>query len=122
MHLRFVVTELTFDYFGATWANLKRFGKPVAFYSDKHSTFCVSKVGAPGGDGMPQFGRALHQRYIDIICTNNPRVKGVLSALTGSCRTGWSTRCVAIAINARNFKAAMCRTMAGRSRCQRSSR
>jgi hypothetical protein len=34
-------------------------GKPVAFYSDKHSIFRVSKEEASGGDGMTQFSRAL---------------------------------------------------------------
>ena len=34
MHLRFVPTKSTFDYFEATRAYLQRHGKPVAFYSD----------------------------------------------------------------------------------------
>src|SRR4051794_19310287 len=43
MHLRFVPTESTFDYFEATRAYLQRHGKPVAFYSDKHSVFRVNR-------------------------------------------------------------------------------
>ncbi|WP_445222716.1 ISNCY family transposase (plasmid) [Bradyrhizobium sp. Pa8] len=35
MHLRFAETESTFDYFAATRAYLQRYGKPIAFYSDK---------------------------------------------------------------------------------------
>jgi hypothetical protein len=66
MYLRFVETESTFDYFHAARAYLERYGKPVAFYSDKHATFRVNKVGATGGDGMTQFGRALHQLNIDM--------------------------------------------------------
>src|SRR5436305_6921398 len=62
MHLRFVLTESTFDYFEATRAYLQRYGKPISFYSDKHATFRVNKVGATGGDGMTRFGRALHER------------------------------------------------------------
>jgi len=35
MHLKFVATESTFDYFTVTREYLERYGKPVAFYSDK---------------------------------------------------------------------------------------
>ena len=78
MHLRFVESESTFDYFLAARTYLQRYGKPVAFYSDKHATFRVNKTGAVGGDGMTQFGRALNQLNIDIICicANSPRAKG----------------------------------------------
>lgn len=84
MHLRFVPTESTFDYFAATRAYLERYGKPVAFYSDKHATFRVNKVGATGGDGMTQFGRALHQLNIDIICANVPQAKGRVERANGT--------------------------------------
>jgi Winged helix-turn helix len=76
MHLKFVATESTFAYFTVTREYLERYGKPVAFYSDKHATFRVNKVGATGGDGMTQFGRTLHQLNIDIICANSPQAKG----------------------------------------------
>ena len=48
MHLRFVPTKSTFDYFEATRAYLQRHGKPVAFYSDKHSVFGVNRKDAAG--------------------------------------------------------------------------
>src|SRR6266403_1576889 len=57
---RLVESESTFDYFTATRAYLERYGKPVAFYSDKHGVFRVNRKDAIGGDGMTQFGRALH--------------------------------------------------------------
>ena len=76
MHLHFVEWELTFDYFLAARAYLQRYGKPIAFYSDKHATFRVNKTGAVGGDGMTQFGRALHELNIDIICANTRQAKG----------------------------------------------
>lgn len=34
MHLHFTYSESTFSYFEATRAYLKRYGKPLAFYSD----------------------------------------------------------------------------------------
>lgn len=76
MHLQFVESESTFDYFRATRTYLERHGKPVAFYSDKHGVFRVNKKDAAGGDGMTQFGRALHALNIDIICANSSQAKG----------------------------------------------
>ena len=39
MALRFVPSETTFDYFQVTKHYLETYGKPIAFYSDKHSVF-----------------------------------------------------------------------------------
>ena len=76
MALRFVESESAFAYFAATREYLERHGKPVAFYSDKHSVFRINQPGAVGGDGMTQFGRCLHELNIDIICANSPQAKG----------------------------------------------
>jgi hypothetical protein len=77
MELRFADSESTFDYFEATKSYLGKYGKPVAFYSDKHSVFRVnSKDHAKGGSGLTQFGRALEELNIDIICANSPQAKG----------------------------------------------
>jgi hypothetical protein len=76
LELRFVPSESTFDYFLSTKRYLRRYGKPVAFYSDKHSIFRVNRPGALSGDGMTQFGRALHELNIDIICANSSQAKG----------------------------------------------
>ena len=84
MHLQFVESESTFDYFAATRAYLERYGKPVAFYSDKHGVFRVNKKDAVGGDGMTQFGRALHALNIDIICANSSQAKGRVERANGT--------------------------------------
>jgi hypothetical protein len=76
MHLKFVETESTFDYFQATREYLEAHGKPIAFYSDKHGVFRVNSTGAVEGDGMTQFGRSLHALNIDILCANTPQAKG----------------------------------------------
>ena len=76
MHLQFVESESTFAYFHAARAYLEAWGKPIAFYSDKHGVFRVNHPGAVGGDGMTQFGRALHALNIDIICANSSPAKG----------------------------------------------
>jgi hypothetical protein len=84
MHLQFVESESTFDYFAATRAYLERYGKPVAFYSDKHGVFRVNKKDAIGGDGMTQFGRALHALNIEIICANSSQAKGRVERANGT--------------------------------------
>jgi hypothetical protein len=84
MHLQFVETESTFDYFEATRIYLERYGKPVAFYSDKHGVFRVNKKDAVGGDGMTQFGRALHALNVDIICANSSQAKGRVERANGT--------------------------------------
>ena len=76
MHLQFVESESTFAYFHAARAYLEAWGKPIAFYSDKHGVFRVNHPGALAGDGMTQFGRALHALNIDIICANSSPAKG----------------------------------------------
>jgi len=76
LHAAFVPTESTFDYLRETRAYVARFGRPIAFYSDKHAIFRVSKREAAGGDGMTQFGRALHELNIDILCANSAPAKG----------------------------------------------
>src|SRR5947208_26693 len=76
MHLQFVESESTFAYFHAARGYLEAWGKPIAFYSDKHGVFRVNHPGALGGDGMTQFGRALHALNIDIICSNSSPAKG----------------------------------------------
>ena len=48
----------------------------MAFYSDKHTVFRVSKPDAKGGQGMTQFGRALAELNIEIICANSSQAKG----------------------------------------------
>jgi hypothetical protein len=76
MELRFVRSESTFDYFASTESYLRRYGKPVAFYSDKAAVFRVNAKEAVGGVGYTQFGRAMLDLNIDIICANTPAAKG----------------------------------------------
>ena len=76
MALGFVPSESTFAYFEVLRRYLEAHGKPIAFYSDKHSIFRVSKEDAAGGDGMTQFGRALVELNIEILCANSSQAKG----------------------------------------------
>jgi len=76
MELYFTPGETTFSYFAATERYLTRYGKPVAFYSDKNSIFKVNIKNALTGSGMTQFGRAMKELDIEIICANTPQAKG----------------------------------------------
>ncbi len=68
MQLLFVRSENAFTYFEALELYLKTRGRPIALYSDKHSVFRVAKADAKGGQGMTQFGRALSELNIEILC------------------------------------------------------
>lgn len=83
MHLQMVESESTFSYMEATRAYIERHGKPVAFYSDKHSVFRNAKATAQG-DGMTHFGRALDALNIEIICAHSPQAKGRVERANGT--------------------------------------
>jgi hypothetical protein len=76
MQLRFVPSESAFAYFAALKGYLQTHGCPVAFYSDRHSIFRVPKKDAKGGQGMTQFGRALAELNIEILCASSSQAKG----------------------------------------------
>ena len=76
MQLRFVPSESTEAYFQALRGYLADHGCPVAFYSDKHSVFRVVRQETKGGSGMTQFGRALSELNIEILCANSSQAKG----------------------------------------------
>jgi len=76
MHLRFVKSENVLDYFEATQMYLEKYGRPEALYPDKHGVFRVNREGALSGTGMTQFGRAMEELDIQLICANTPQAKG----------------------------------------------
>src|SRR6185295_11533963 len=76
MLLRFVAAETTFTYFEAVGHYLKLHGKPLAFYSDKFSVFRAVRRDAFSEESITQFGRAMSELDIKIICANTPQAKG----------------------------------------------
>jgi len=76
LELFFTPSENTFSYFAATRRYLEQHGRPVAFYSDKNSVFKVNIKQALSGSGLTQFGRAMQELDIEIICANTPQAKG----------------------------------------------
>jgi transposase len=77
LELWFVADETFFAYCEASRHYFERYGKPVAFYSDKHSIFRVNQEQITGlGSGLTQFGRAMQDLDIQILCANTPQAKG----------------------------------------------
>ncbi len=74
--LLFVESESFFSYCRGTEGYLTRHGKPGAFYSDKHSVFRVNQPSAGSSETLTQFGRAMQELDIQIICANTPQAKG----------------------------------------------
>jgi len=72
--MRFVPSETTEAYMHTLSEYLDRYGRPVAFYSDKHSIF---RVNHPDREGeLTQFTRALRTLDIEAIHANSPQAKG----------------------------------------------
>lgn len=77
LELWFVPDETYFAYCEASRHYFERYGKPVAFYSDKHAIFRVNQPRPMGTTtGLTQFGRAMQELDIQILCANSPQAKG----------------------------------------------
>jgi transposase len=75
--LSFVPVETFFAYCEASRHYFERYGKPVAFYTDKNSIFRVNQPSPLGlGKGITQFERAMQELDIQILCANSPQAKG----------------------------------------------
>ena len=73
---RFFPAETTFAYFEMVKLHFERYGKPRAYYSDKHSIFRINHKDALGGTGMTQFERAMKNVEVDLINAHSPQAKG----------------------------------------------
>lgn len=76
LQLCFVESESFFSYAQVAEAYFRQSGKPVAFYSDKHGIFRVNVPSTGSGAALTQFGRAMQELDIQIICANTPQAKG----------------------------------------------
>jgi len=74
--LLFVDSESFVSYAQAAEGYFRQWGKPVAFYSDKHGIFRVNLPSVGTGKALTQFGRAMQELDIEIICANTPQAKG----------------------------------------------
>jgi transposase len=76
LQLQFADCESFRTYAQAAEGYFKHYGKPVAFYSDKHGIFRVNQSSVGAGEAITQFGRAMQELDIQIICANTPQAKG----------------------------------------------
>lgn len=85
--LRFVQSETTQSYMDVLRRWIRKFGRPVSWYSDRHSIFrAEQKVsGYDEKQSVPtQFSRALCELGIELILANSPQAKGRIERLWGT--------------------------------------
>ena len=93
MFLKFVKSENVVDYFSAMEGYIEKHGRPVTLYPDKHGVFRVNREGALSGTGMTQFGRAMKELDIQLICANTPQAKGRVERGHQTYKIDWLKQC-----------------------------
>lgn len=73
---QFVQAETTLGYRKAIGDYSLAYGKPQAFYSDRHSIFHPNSKQMATAEGLTQLGRALDELQIQLICAHSPQAKG----------------------------------------------
>jgi transposase len=71
------------------WRWLKRHGRPVALYSDRHSIFEPQDKGRLLADAETQFGRALRELEMGLIRAHSPQAKGRVERSFGTAQDRW---------------------------------
>lgn len=80
--LRFEEGETTGGYFKLARDYMEKNGRPLAFYSDKDSIFRVNMPNCEYAE--TQFGRAMRELGIELICANSPQAKGRVENANGT--------------------------------------
>lgn len=80
---KFCIHETTFDYLQVLEGHINTYGKPLSFYSDKHSIFKVNNKKNITGKEITYFGSVLKDLDIDLICANTPQAKGRVERANG---------------------------------------
>jgi hypothetical protein len=70
---------------------LRKSGRPLAMYTDRHSIFEPHEKGQPlaDPDAETQFGRALRELDIELIRANSPQAKGRVERSFGTAQDRW---------------------------------
>ena len=94
-YARFVEHDSTEANLRVLWEYLERWGRPVAFYTDKGSLFTVNKPPVEASEDeavkeeRTQIGRALKELGVEWIAAHSPQAKGRIDASSAPPRTGW---------------------------------
>jgi transposase len=78
--------EAHFDLLGQ-W--LRRYGRPVALYTDRDSIFEYQSKGRGDPAGLTQFGRALQELDIGLILARSPQAKGRVERFFETAQDRW---------------------------------
>ena len=84
IQLYFEPEETCEGYMEAIKQSIKQHGRPLAYYSDKHSIFRVNAKEAKSGTGETQLSRALRELDIELINANTPQAKGRVERMNGT--------------------------------------
>ena len=68
---------------------LRRYGRPRAVYTDRHSIFEPQDKGKALPGGVTQFGRALAELDVELIRAHSPQAKGRVERLFGTLQDRW---------------------------------
>ena len=68
---------------------LKKYGRPVALYTDRHSIFEPQDKGRALPGAETQFGRALRELDIELIRARSPQAKGRVERSFGTAQDRW---------------------------------
>lgn len=68
---------------------LRRHGRPKALYTDRHSIFQPQDKGKALPDAVTQFGRAMRELDIELICAHSPQAKGRVERSFGTAQDRW---------------------------------
>ena len=74
--LHFAPVESGAAYLAALRGHVLAYGRPLAFYSDRHGIFRVNAKDARSGDGKTEFGRIAEGLEIGLINALTPQAKG----------------------------------------------
>jgi transposase len=88
-YARFVRHDSTEENLRVLWGYLERWGRPVAFYTDKNSLFTVNRPPVEAADevvkeDLTQIGRALRELGIGWIAAHSPQAKGRIERFFGT--------------------------------------
>lgn len=79
----FVEAETTCAYQELLEQHLRRYGRPIGLYVDKHSIFRTSRGNSCAQERETHFGRVLRELDIEQICANTPQAKGRVERVNG---------------------------------------